>query len=274
MLGLTASPQGALGQVLIEDNEASRLYAALAARLDPATHRAASRLAQVTIDPGGDSTVVFAILDAAENAQATRDGAMRDISEIIHVAFASPEGQPVRSLTVLGTFPFKSTKGFSVRESPVTRAVISVDTAAHLDWQELSQSPARITNAVDQWWMQGAFATAIGPSEDRPENLANTALQSVVAHLDETLRALQEGDVPIARSQFKQFFDAWDETAERVADSYPAQFETLDLELERAELALLHTQPEDIASSATALQTFRATLLAITLPPDGPLQPN
>ncbi len=264
-LGLMVFPGAALGQVAIDDNDAGRLYMQLAARLDLATHRASSRLAQVTIDPGGDATVVFAILDADEDAQATRAGALRDAAEIMQVAFTAPEAEHVQSLTVLGTFPFKGTKGFSVRESPVMRVVISADTAGQIDWAQLTRSPSSISHTVDQWWMQGAFASALGASDVLAQSADNTPFDLVFAHLDETLRALSAGDVQIARSQFTQFFDAWDETADRVADAYPAEFDTLDVALERAEVALLHTQPADVDTASAALAVIRATLAEITL---------
>jgi len=84
------------------------------------------------------------------------------------------------------------------------------------------------------------------------------------AHLDETLTALAAGEVPIARSQFKQFFDVWDDLDAEVSERFPAQYDALDTELDRAEIAILHSQPADLAAAQDALQKLRSYLVEIS----------
>ena len=199
---------------------------------------------------------------------------MADTLTVLRTVYESSPVSGVTSVTVLGTFPFQSTKGKSVRESPVLRAVLSADRAEQIDWNQLT--PNDVPNAVDVWWLQGAFAevsTVGGATLSTTQPAGNTApavealrlrLDVAVAHLDEALQALSSGDLQIGRSQFKQFFDVWDDVDSTVGQLYPTQYAAVDLQLEHAEIALLHTQPEDVEGARTALQTVRDRLADIT----------
>ncbi len=140
--------------LIAQDGDDSPLYAALAANLAPDP-----RLTQVNVDPTGDATIVFAIRSENDDATAIRAGALADTLTVLRTVYESPNG--VTSVTVLGTFPFQSTKGKSVRESPVLRAVLSADRAEQIDWTQLT--PDDVPNAVDVWWVQAAFADVITP---------------------------------------------------------------------------------------------------------------
>lgn len=94
-----------------------------------------------------------------------------------------------------------------------------------------------------------------------PEIVAQVDL--MLLHLNEALFALSGNDVRIARSQFKQFFEEWDRAEEELRELYPEAYEQLDLELERAEIALLHRMPEDVDSARFALRALRSGLFVI-----------
>jgi hypothetical protein len=105
-------------------------------------------------------------------------------------------------------------------------------------------------------------------SEGRPHE--SLTLQQVRAqidlmllHLNEAIFALSGNDLRIARSQFKQFFAEWDRAEEELQQLYPERYDQLDTELERAEIALLHTWPEDIDTARFALRALRSGLLEI-----------
>jgi hypothetical protein len=244
---------------------AAEVRAALAAQLDPDASRPVPRLAEVRMDSSGDTTVVFAIKNADDDAPATRAGALADTFTILRTVYAlAPPG--ITSLTVLGTFPFQGTKGKSVRESPVLRAVLSQASGSQLDWDALS--PTDVPAIVDVWWVQAAFANVGEPVPDAAPPVAASDVSPLrshitlaAAHLDATLKALAAGEVGIGRSQFKQFFDAWDDVDQTVSELDPARYDLFDADLERAEVALLHTQPEDIPAAQAALSDLR-TLLA------------
>ncbi len=237
-------------------DDSATLFDALNSSLPPGTHREAARLPTVRVGSGGDATIVFAIRSEGDDADATRQGALADTLTVLRTVYASPVAEQVTSVTVLGTFPFKSTKGRAIRENPVLRAVLTADRAAQLAWD--SVTPADLPGSLDAWWLQGAFADA--GKESRPVGEHDVAL----AHVDETLTALAEGDVPVARSQFKQFFDAWEDLDGVIHEQFPEQWAQLDAELERAEVALLHRQPEDLATAQAALSQFRAQLAALS----------
>ncbi len=95
----------------------------------------------------------------------------------------------------------------------------------------------------------------------------------MLLHLNEALFALSSGDVRIARSQFKQFFDRWDDADDALQQLYPERYDALDLELERAEIALLHRTPEDVDSARFALRALRSGLLEIAHDLEAQLQP-
>ena len=159
-LGLLLSvvPPAVAGATPAASVEDAELYALVAEALPPGTHRAAPRLAAVSVDAAGEATVIFAIRSEAGDAEATRAGGLADTLTALRTVYASPAAEHLTSLTVLGTFPFKSTKGKVVREGVVVRAVLSAERAAELSWDELT--PDGLPDAVDVWWMQEAFARA------------------------------------------------------------------------------------------------------------------
>ncbi|MDQ3812002.1 MAG: hypothetical protein M3336_17105 [Chloroflexota bacterium] len=273
----TALAAGGAAAAPVEQAEhASELYDALAASLQPGTNRAAPRLQRATIDATGDTTVVFAIRASNDDAEAVRAGALADTLTVLRTVYQSPDANRVSMLTVLGTFPFKGTKGKSVRESPVLRAVLSAERAALLELDALTTSD--LPTALDVWWLQGAFANAEGaaPRELEPEHPQGAAEQATQlaqmrsrlevarAHLEEAIAALTLGEVPVLRSQFKQFFDSWEDLDEPIRQMYPTQYEALDLDLDRAEIALLHTRPEDLDAAGRALENLRLDLAEIS----------
>ena len=132
---------------------AAQLYVALSASLNPDASRPVPRLAEVSVDSSGDATVIFAIRNEDDDAPLTRAGALADTLTVLRTVFETAD---VSSVTVLGTFPFQSTKGKSVRESPVLRAVLKADRAHTLNWDQVA--PDDLPVVVDVWWLQGAFA--------------------------------------------------------------------------------------------------------------------
>jgi hypothetical protein len=144
----------ALAPLGAQAEEAPTLRSALASVIDPNPTRNTQRLPSVDIDPNGDATVIFAIQNADDDADAIRAGALADTLALLQAAYTSPDAERIASLTVLGTFPFKSTKGKSVREAPVLRAVLSAERAAALPnqtprWSEHRRHrPARGTARV------------------------------------------------------------------------------------------------------------------------------
>jgi len=254
-LGVALAPATGSAQA----DASSALYEAVSSTLSLGTHRETGRLPTVRVDAAGDATVVFAIRGEGDDAQATRAGALSDTLTVLRTVYQAPEGSQVATLTVLGTFPFKSTKGRAVRENPVLRAVLTAETASQLSWSDLT--PDQMPAAVDVWWLQGAFADA---GNELVETASEpTPFDIVQAHLDETLSALAEGDVRVARSQFKQFFDAWEDVDSTVHEQFPLQYDALDTQLERAEIAILHSQPEDMGAAQDALRKLRGYLVDI-----------
>jgi hypothetical protein len=270
-LGLTFSTVSAGRAETLEN--APGLYAALIATLDQATHRQTPRVEQATIDPSGDTTVVFAIRDLGDEPAAIRNGAIGDTLDVLRAVYASPDAGRIRVLTILGTFPFQGTKSKSPRETPVLRAVVSAERASSIDFSSLTAED--LGTALDGWWMQGAFA-AVGdtvppdPSTDEPSSTDDAELGAIgnridvaLAHVDEALFSLSAGDIGVVRSQFKQFFDTWDEIDKPISQLYPSQYAGFDAALESAEVALLHTQPEDLATAQNALRDLRVDLSEI-----------
>jgi hypothetical protein len=180
--------------LLAANDDGSQLYAALSANLAPDANRPVARLAQVSVDPTGDATIVFAIRNENDDASAIRAGAMADTLTVLRTVYESSPASGVSSVTVLGTFPFQSTKGKSVRESPVLRAVLSADRAEQIDWNQLA--PSDVPTAVDVWWLQGAFADVVTP--DSPAQTGETVRDRAAAS-DAGLLAPAESDVPPRR---------------------------------------------------------------------------
>jgi hypothetical protein len=152
-LVLSVAPPTAAGATptAVEDPE---LYTLVAEALPPGTHRAAPRLAEASVNAAGEATVIFAIRSEAGDAEATRAGGIADSLTTLRAIYQSPAAEHLTSLTVLGTFPFQGTKGKSVREGVVLRAVLSSERAAQLDWDQVTPAD------LDVWWMQEAFSRA------------------------------------------------------------------------------------------------------------------
>jgi hypothetical protein len=87
----------------------------------------------------------------------------------------------------------------------------------------------------------------------------------MLIHLNQALFALSGNSVGVARSQFKQFFDVWDDVDDAVEALYPAECAQIDHELNRVEDALLHPLPgsEDLATARSGLENLRAIFLEI-----------
>jgi hypothetical protein len=88
-------------------------------------------------------------------------------------------------------------------------------------------------------------------------------LNTVLVHRNTALFALSANDLRVARSQFKQYFDVWDDLDSLVQLSDPDRYAIIDTAINRAELALLHRQPEDLATARDGLQALRAQLAEI-----------
>jgi hypothetical protein len=251
------------------------------------------RVTRATIDETGDVTVVFA-LRSADEMERVRNAALEDTLAALRAVYSSPEANRVTSSTVLGTFSVIGKRG-TAREQPVLRAVLSAERAQALSWPSIQAE--ELPTLVDTWWLMAAFGdtaslrggTSSAPEpEEAPVDSASAPPQAVIRvdaegrphvpldvpqvrhqldlallHLNDALFALSGNDVRIARSQFKQFFEEWDRVEEEMGEWYPAQYQALDLELERAEIALLHRQPEDLTGARLALLALRAGILEV-----------
>jgi hypothetical protein len=156
----------------------------------------------------------------------------------------------------------------------VLRAVLDARKAATLDWDSVTVDD--LSSAVDVWWVHSAFenlAIEEGATEAEstaesgvPVNLAEvrSELDVALAHLNEAIYGLSSAEVRIARSQFRQFFDVWDEVQNPIAQLYPGQYDTIDAEIERADIALLHSIPEDVQTAHFALVGVRGGLIEIS----------
>jgi hypothetical protein len=113
------------------------------------------------------------------------------------------------------------------------------------------------TAALAQVDSKGARNEAMTLPEVRSE------VDLMLLHLNDALFALSGYDVRVTRSQFKQFFDHWDAAEEQLSMLYPERYEALELELERAQNALLGQFPEDTDTARFALRALRAGLLEI-----------
>jgi hypothetical protein len=237
------------------------------------------RLPRVTIDANGDVTVVFAMRDATD-LTTLRQAALEDTLAVLRAVYSSPDAARVTSTTALATFNVIGKRN-TAREQPMLRAVVSADSAARL-----ALGPNALPSIADAWWLHAALGdmealrappplpgvqpSAVIPvdAEGRPHQALSDAevrhqVDLMLLHLNESLFALSGNDVRVARSQFKQFFEEWDRAEEETSELYPEHYEQLDVELERAEIALLHRQPEDLNAARFALRALRAGLLQI-----------
>ncbi len=259
--------------------DAPLIYQAVAAVLSPDTKREAKRLARATIDQTGDATVVFALRNEGDDLKAVRASALLDTLAVLWGVYHSPEADRVATSTVVGTFAIMGERG-KARELPVLRAVLSAERAAQVNWAVVT--PEGMPELVDAWWLHPVFApltaargeptpiaSAPGVDTEGREHIPLTLpdvrdqVDLMLLHLNEALFALSGNNVGIARSQFKQFFEEWDGAEEEVRVLYPERHEALDLELERAETALLHRSPEDVDMARFALRALRAGLVEV-----------
>jgi hypothetical protein len=235
------------------------------------------RLPRVTIDDGGDLTIVFAMRHA-DDIPGVRQAALDDTLAVLRAVYTSPNATRVTSTTVLGTFNVIGKRN-TPREQPVLRAVVSPASA------QLLTRADELPTIADAWWLHAALgdtealrapppvaqqprAVIRVDAEGRPHQTLSNAevlkqMELMLVHLNEALFALSGNEVRVARSQFKQFFEEWDRAEEEISELYPDHYELLDLELERAEIALLHRQPEDLNGARFALRALRAGLIQI-----------
>jgi len=278
----TTTSQPAMSAASPTMADAPNILLAVGAVLNPDTKRDVPRMARATIDTSGDATVVFALRNENDHQEAIVTTALADTLAAFWAIYHSPDTAQVTSATVIGTYAIQGKTG-SMRELPVLRAVLTANNAAHLNWNAVM--PEQLPEIVDDWWMHAKLAGAArsrslqeklatnwaqaqGDTEGREHKSLTPAevhdqIDLMLLHLNDALFALSGNDVGVARSQFKQFFDKWDGAEEDFRIMYPQQYATLDLELERAELALLHKTPEDINTGRFALRALRAGLLDV-----------
>jgi hypothetical protein len=240
---------------------------AITAVLDPSAKRNAERLPRVTIDPTGDVTVVFALRDEG-SIDAIRARGMADTLTILKAVYHSPQARQVKTATVLGTYSITGASN-RARELAVMRAVLSAPKADGISWQDAQAK--QLPQLVDVWWLspvlmdQGAPVASASPSPTviiLPE--IDDQIKIMLLHLNQALYALSANDVPIARSQYKQFFDVWDRVDdEAIHPLYPERYDQIDLELNKAEIALYHSTPEDLDGARSAMLALRTDLLNI-----------
>lgn len=254
--------------------------AAIRATIEPAiasdSGRGVPRVARVTLDDTGDLTVVFAMRDVADDPQAIGATGLDDLLSVMRAVYRSPDAARIRTATVVGTYAVWGKFG-RTRELPLVRATLSQRRAAGLDWCFLRSSDLPVV--AEEWWIQEDIRPrvltldAAGPrSSSCTAGSLRGSVDSMLLHLTEALHALNAGEVGLARSQFKQFFDIWDNVDdEYLAPSYPDQYATMDRAEEQAEIALLHTHPEDVDGGRAALLTLRSALLDIARHLDGTL---
>jgi hypothetical protein len=244
---------------------ATPIRQAITAVLDPATNRNAERLPRVTIDPTGDVTVVFALRDEG-SIDAIRARGMADTLTILRAVYHSPQARQVTTATVLGTYSITGASN-RARERTVMRAVLSAHKADGINWQDTQAQ--QLPQLVDVWWLspvlmdQGAPVASTSSSSTvitLPE--IDDQINIMLLHLNQALYALSANDVPIARSQYKQFFDVWDRVDdEAIHPLYPERYDQIDLELNKAEIALYHSMPEDLDGARSAMLVLRTDLL-------------
>lgn len=254
--------------------DAPRIRETIAHSLDPNLGRKGVRLPRVTINHVGDVTVVFAA-KSAPDAPTIRDVAIQDTLTVLNAVYHSPDVTRITTATVLGTFPVQGKWG-STREQVIIRATLKADRARIIGWDSLQ--PDELQGAVNGWWLYPTFAEAQGPGPTPTTRIRLTnrvdqerdlhdQIGVMLIHLNLTLHALNADEVGIARSQFKQFFDAWDNAdEEELRPLYPAQYDRLDLAENRAENALVQKLPgqEDTATARSALEDLRSGLLAVS----------
>jgi hypothetical protein len=90
-------------------------------------------------------------------------------------------------------------------------------------------------------------------------------VNAMVAHLNLALEGLSSADVRIARSQFRQFFNNWQDVGDEISSWYPESFVSLEAEVERTEAALLHQVPEDTVTARLSLLELRSGMGEVML---------
>lgn len=249
-----------------EDDQ--ELYQVAASALDLDATPGAPRVARTTIDPNGEATVVFAVRNPSDDLEAMRVAAEQDALSIMRSVYESPMGGAVDTATVLGTFPVEGKRG-SARETIVLRATLTSERAAEVNWAQVDATS--LASSANVWWLHPGLlgediATYVPQVLDQPVR-ANGDLREDVdvmaAHLDMALDALGTSDMRVARSQLRQFFDRWHEAVADIQLGYRDRYVSMDAEIERAEVALLHRVPEDGDTARLALRAVRADLADI-----------
>jgi hypothetical protein len=261
-----------------DDVSASAIRAAVAVVLHPQTNRSASRLARVS-NIGGEVTVVFAMSDEDDDPLKIGARGREDALQVMRSIYASADAASVaiKSATVLGTYAVYNKFGTS-REIPLLRLGLWAEHADRL----ATATAANMAAVMDQWWQHAevdAPQAQATPAEATPPRTSisqppsspapsppievRRKLDTALVHLNTALFALSVNDVRVARSQFKQYFDVWDDLDSVVQLSYPDRYAIIDTAINRVELALLHGQPEDLTTARDGLHALRAQLAEI-----------
>lgn len=260
------------GAVTSADNagalNAAPTRAAIETILAPDSGRGVPRVPRVTLDPTGDLTVVFAMRDIADDPKAIGAGGLDDMFAILHAAYTTDTVHAIRTATVLGTYAVWGKFG-STRELPLMRATLSAERAGLLDWCYLR--PTDLPTIAEDWWMQedirphSLSAGADGPrASSCVTGARREAVEGMLLHLNNALHALSANEVGLSRSQFKQFFDLWDNLDDEfLKPNYPDAFPEMDRAEQQVEIALLHSQPEDLVGARGGLLTLRTDLLDV-----------
>ena len=257
-----------------DPNAAPDLMAAVSQTLDLDTGRDVPRLPRVNIDDDGQATVQFALRNEGGDPGAVQEGAMDDLLTILRTIHQSTDAGRITNTTVLGTYPVER-KGGVAPETIVLRGVVSAETAAQIDWDALT--PQDLPHALQIFWEHPALAgngeladRIAQPDSDRqgtPQTIAEVrpVVNAMLAHLNMALEGLSSADVRIARSQFRQFFNNWEDVGDELSSWYPESYVSLEAEVERTETALLHQAPEDTVTARASLLALRAGMGEVML---------
>ena len=221
----------------------------------------------MNIDDDGEATVQFALRNEGGDPGAVQEGAMDDLLKILRTIRQSTDAGRITNTTVLGTYPVER-KGGVAPETVVLRGVVSAEKAAQIDWDALT--PQDLPNALEIFWQHPALAgnaeladRIAQPDSERegtPQTVAEVrpVVNAMLAHLNLALEGLSSADVRIARSQFRQFFNNWEDVGDEISSWYPESFVSLEAEVERTETALLHQVPEDTVTARLSLLELRS----------------
>lgn len=157
----TTIPPAAIAQ------DEARLRDAVAAAVAPDTDRGGIRLPSVRLDDTGDLTVVLALRER-DDLESFRSAATEDVFQVMRAVYTQT-GSPVRTTTVVGTYPVTGARG--TRELRVLRAVLSAATAGTIAWDQVS--PSSLFTAADVYRFYPPFGDPMGnPVLPAPQDAA------------------------------------------------------------------------------------------------------